>query len=173
MVGKLYPSSFEPLARPRPAGTVPYEALPAAYAELILVMDGVRECIPDRGLVVPCWFVGGGLPESYTNASSESDESGLASTTAATFAANISAFEESTVKYAFKIHTCVGDIGGSGSFLFGWFRLCGRFHGIAAFNTFQSSLQLRRRFIFLCWCKLCGGLAGDFDGHTSLTFKGL
>lgn len=64
MVGKLYPSSLDPLARPRPAGTVPYVALPAVYAELILVMDGVRECIPDRGFVDAFWFVGGGFPES-------------------------------------------------------------------------------------------------------------
>lgn len=64
MVGKLYPSSLEPLARPRPAGTVPYVAFPAAYAELILVIDGVRECIPDRCFVVAFWLVGGGFPES-------------------------------------------------------------------------------------------------------------
>jgi hypothetical protein len=45
IVGKLYPSvSWDP--RPRPAGTVPYAVFPAAYAELILVMDGVRECNP-------------------------------------------------------------------------------------------------------------------------------
>jgi hypothetical protein len=48
-VGKLYPSSLDP--RPRPAGTVPYVALPPVCAEFKLVMDGVRECIDGRGFV--------------------------------------------------------------------------------------------------------------------------
>ena len=60
----------------------------------------------------------------------------MASTTAATFAANISAFEESTVNRVVKGNTCVGDISGAGSFLLGWFRLYRWFHGIIAFNTF-------------------------------------
>jgi hypothetical protein len=54
IVGKLYPSSALPLS-PRPAGTVPYAFALAVYAELILVMEGVRECIPERA------GLGGGL----------------------------------------------------------------------------------------------------------------
>jgi hypothetical protein len=61
IVGKLYPSSALPF-NPRPAGTVPYAlALAPVYAELILVMEGVRECIPERtGLG---WGLGGAFVE--------------------------------------------------------------------------------------------------------------
>jgi hypothetical protein len=96
-VGKLYPSSLDVRPPPRPAGTVPYAALPDVYAELRLVMEGVRECNPDRGFdgcSLAFEVDALGALESYTKVSSESDESGLASTTAATFAAKISALVE-------------------------------------------------------------------------------
>ena len=55
MVGKAYPSSTLPL----PAGTVPYPLVPPIYAELILVILGVREC-PGRDPTCLVVFVAGG-----------------------------------------------------------------------------------------------------------------
>ena len=55
MVGKLYwLSSAEPFPPPR-TGTVPYVALPEVYAELMDVIEGVRECIPER--LLEAWLL--------------------------------------------------------------------------------------------------------------------
>jgi hypothetical protein len=140
IVGKLYPSSLDVRPPPRPAGTVPYAALPEVYAELRLVIEGVRECNPllgfegcSRAFEVDAF----GAPESYTNVSSESDESSLASTTAATFAAKISALVEAMSTPPLAEHTrIIRYIRSSRSFLFGRFRLDGTLDSITAFYRF-------------------------------------